>query len=704
MKRLGLLAIAVGLGVCIAGPQRQSDKQKASRLRTVSGHPGFVLEARSPEPYTPTYVGNGELGLASSVPGTAGTDCFVAGLYDHAPGDISRIARAPAWNEVDVYNGADWLNRTVGSGAALRAYRQTLDMYDGTLRTEYEWPGAGRSIRIAVQSFVSRARPEIGAVRLEVTPQADSVIRVSLPLREWPALRRYLLDQITVLQGEANNQQVIWYPGRMAVSKWRVSSAKGQGLISAQSHSEGRNTPLFEAVALRWPANLDSAQVTTPQEPDSRSVQISFRGKRGRTYVFYKYAALMPSFGGADIGSDAEDRAREAAALGFDALAEESARAWHALWESDIVVEGDPTLQTTIHSMLFYLLASARPDSDFSVPPMGLATSGYYGHFFWDADTYMMPPLLMLHPEIAKPMIMFRSRTLDAARANARNNNYRGAMYPWEASPDGVESTPRFAYQNALYENHVNAAVALAAWQWYLATGDRDWLSRYGYPMIRDTADFWVSRVNYNQAMDRYEISHVVAVKESDIGVNNEPYTNAAAKKNLELATEAARTLGAQPNPEWAAVAAKMYLPSMQAMLIDYPLEYPLTADQRRAIAHEALAHPPEGVMMGSEFEPILGAELADRKLIDDLLPRTWQSYARPPFDVLTETPTNDNYNFITGAGAFLHQFLFGYSGLRLTEKGLEQKYAPMLPGSISRLTLKGVTVRGARRDFAFNR
>jgi protein-glucosylgalactosylhydroxylysine glucosidase len=301
-------------------------------------------------------------------------------------------------------------------------------------------------------------------------------------------------------------------------------------------------------------------------------------------------------------------------------------------------------------------------------------------------------------------MVMFRSRTLDAARANARKNSYQGAMYPWEAGPDGAESTPRFAYQNALYENHVNAAVALAAWQWYLATGDRDWLSRYGYPLIRDTADFWVSRVDYNQSLDRYEIRHVVAVKESDIGVHNEPYTNAAARKNLELASAAARLIGAQPNPKWAEVAGKMYLPAMDAMLIDYPLEYPLTQEQRRAIARQALAQPPEGVMMGSEFEPILGAELGDRKLIDELLPRTWHPYMRPPFNVLTETPTNGNYNFITGAGAFLQQFLFGYSGLRLSENGLEQKYEPVLPGSISRLTLKGVTVRGATRDFSFQR
>jgi trehalose/maltose hydrolase-like predicted phosphorylase len=313
----------------------------------------------------------------------------------------------------------------------------------------------------------------------------------------------------------------------------------------------------------------------------------------------------------------------------------ESANAWHELWRSDIVAEGDRELQTAIHSMEFYLLGSARADSDFSIPPMGLSTAGYYGHIFWDADTYMFPPLLLLHPDLARPIIMFRSRTLDAARANASRNGYRGAMYPWEAGPDGAETTPRFAYQNALYENHVNGDVALAAWTYYLATGDRNWLERYGYPIIHDTADFWTSRVQYDREHGRYEIGKVVSVNESLIGVKNDPYTNATAKKNLELAMEAAKALGLSADPKWAEVARKLYLPETAMMLIDYPLEFPLSADQKRKIADAALSH----------------------------------------------------------------QFLFGHPGLRLAQQGLEKRYPPLLPASIRKLELRGAAIRGSRRD-----
>jgi hypothetical protein len=78
-------------------------------------------------------------------------------------------------------------------------------------------------------------------------------------------------------------------------------------------------------------------------------------------------------------------------------------------------------------------------------------------------------------------------------------------------------------------------------------------------------------------------------------------------------------------------------------------------------------------------------------------------AYLRPPFQVVAETPENQNTNFITGAGAFLQQFVFGYPGLRLTDKGLEQKYDSVLPPGVQKLTLKNITVHGQRKTLRFS-
>ena len=97
-------------------------------------------------------------------------------------------------------------------------------------------------------------------------------------------------------------------------------------------------------------------------------------------------------------------------------------------------------------------------------------------------------------------------------RANARANGFRGAMYPWEADERGHETTPHFAMQNARSEIHVTGDVALAQWQYYLATGDSAWLAREGFPSSAATADFWVSRATRDSTAGRYHITNVVSV------------------------------------------------------------------------------------------------------------------------------------------------------------------------------------------------
>jgi trehalose/maltose hydrolase-like predicted phosphorylase len=181
-----------------------------------------------------------------------------------------------------------------------------------------------------------------------------------------------------------------------------------------------------------------------------------------------------------------------------------------------------------------------------------LSSGGYYGHIFWDSDTWMFPPLLLIHPEVARSLVAFRGRTLPGARENARANGHRGAMYPWEADERGRETTPRFAVQNARSEIHVTRDVALAQWQYWLATGDSVWLAREGYPVIRETADFWVGRATRDSA-GGYHIEDVVSLSEGLIGVTDHAYTNAVARGNLEIAGRASRELGLPEDP-WAAV------------------------------------------------------------------------------------------------------------------------------------------------------
>src|SRR2546427_335731 len=350
----------------------------------------FIRGTDDPTYRIPTFIGNGAFSLVSSPLGTAPSRSFAAGVYDRAPGDVPRIAILPAWNAIDVSDGAGWLNDVTPDTTTLRAYRQTLDMYAGALHTSYDWIHGANHIAVEVTAFVSRADANIAVVRLRLVPRDAVRLTVRFPLKEWPAPQRLALGTLERTRAEASVQAAV--------------------------------------------------------------------------------------------------------AKGYDALLAEHRAAWRRLWETDVVVEGDPQLQRVIHTMLFYLLASARAGTDLSVSPMGLSSAGYYGHVFWDADTWMFPALLLMHPDIARSMVTFRARVLPAAQRNAQAYGFAGAMYPWESDERGEETTPRFAWQNARSEIHVTGDVALAQWQFYLATGDSTWLAQVGEPVIRATADFWASR------------------------------------------------------------------------------------------------------------------------------------------------------------------------------------------------------------------
>jgi trehalose/maltose hydrolase-like predicted phosphorylase len=293
-------------------------------------------------------------------------------------------------------------------------------------------------------------------------------------------------------------------------------------------------------------------------------------------------------------------------------------------------------------------------------------------------------------------------------------------MYPWEADELGRETTPHFAVQNARSEIHVTGDVAIAQWQYYLATGDSAWLAHQGYPVIRETARFWATRVR-SDTRHRYHIPNVVSVSEGLIGVTDDAYTNAVARKNLEIATAASRKLGIAPDPRWAEIATRLHLPYDSASgyyrtyegapdstlgdvtpLLAYPLGIPMSERAKRAHLEQAVAKELAsggGAMMGSTLLSVGAAELGDRGMLDSLLGPSYRGHLKGPFLMLSETPTNDAVNFVTGAGGFLQQIIFGYTGLRFGPKAVTPAFRPMLPSSVTRLTLRNVTIGGKRFD-----
>ena len=400
--------------------------------------------------------------------------------------------------------------------------------------------------------------------------------------------------------------------------------------------------------------------------------------RQGKTYVFSKYIAISRKNWGGD-SHEALALATTARQTGFDRLLDAHRAAWNRLWQSDVLIDGDPKAQQALHSDLYYLLSNSTVGTAW---PMGACalTPNYAGHAFWDSDSWVFPALLLLHPERAKPIVMFRHRTMQPARARALQYGAKGTMYPWEADPEtGVDHTPYFAY-GVFREIHLNADIAIAQWQYYLATGDESWLKNYGWPVIREIAEFWVSRVEFNQARDRYEIHHVTSPDEAYDDVPNDSFTNAAARKALDIAVAAAHRVGATPDPNWAQISSRMYVPfsdkeqrhldfdasvphdkitwmgSSLAWLMYPNLDLPMSEQVRKNDfafqLHELKVHGDDPNEMMMVMLAVGAAELGDAKTAGDWIQRNLVGFLKPPFNVRTETVANNaGYILATSAG-----------------------------------------------------
>jgi trehalose/maltose hydrolase-like predicted phosphorylase len=100
---------------------------------------------------------------------------------------------------------------------------------------------------------------------------------------------------------------------------------------------------------------------------------------------------------------------------------------------------------------------------------------------------------------------------------------YQGAMYPWQSGSNGREESQvvhlnpisgRWITAASYLQRHVNSAIAYNIWQYYQATGDREYLSHYGAEMILEIARFWASLTTYSSDLERYEIRGVVGPDE----------------------------------------------------------------------------------------------------------------------------------------------------------------------------------------------
>ncbi len=389
-------------------------------------------------------------------------------------------------------------------------------------------------------------------------------------------------------------------------------------------------------------------------------------------------------------------------------LLEQHKQLWNKLWEGDIVIEGNLQDQLDVRLALYHLYSFSRGDSDLSIAPMGLSSQNYNGHIFWDTELWMFPPLLLLNQDIARSLVNYRSDRIEKAKEKAINFGYKGAMFPWESDDTGEEATPAWALTGT-FEHHITADVAIAFWNYYRVSKNKTWLKKRGFPMLKEIADYWVSRATKNRD-GSYSIKNVVGANEFVANVTDNAFTNGSAITALEYAVLAGKELEEETPEIWQEVASNIrilkfkdgttkehekydgeIIKQADVNLLTYPLNI---INDKKTILKDLKYYEPklskEGPAMGKSVFAVIYARLGDSENAYRLFKDSYAPNKRPPFGALAESATSNNPYFATGAGGMLQTVLFGFGGLQLTNEGIVQINSA-LPKEWKSLTIKGV-------------
>jgi beta-phosphoglucomutase len=452
---------------------------------------------------------------------------YVNGVYDYEP--YRHVVSFPGYppRRHAVVNLCDWriVNLAVDGEpfsmfrGELSEYRRELDMRRGLLTRSLVWTSpAGRRVRIRVARLVSMARRHNAAIRYEATP-LDSRAAVTFAAR----LKAHVPSRVL--------------PGRR--TEVAASAMDGDVRHVVLKTSTG---PFSVALALAHVVQSRRPSRSEPGELSAEGVAVDtfhIEADVGETVALERHACVYSTVECEEdaIAARAVEGARSAARDGFGSLAAEQAEWWRRFWEvGDVRIDGNVEDQQAVRFSLFHLRQSNPEDDHRSVGANGMTGDAYSGHVFWDTEMYVSPYYLYTQPETVRPLLMYRYGILDRARERARQMDGVGALYSWN-SISGEECG--VVYEAATAEYHLVSDIAYALKRYVDATGDVDFLHRYGAEMLFETTRFLADRGRFIPARGgRFCINVVCGPDEYGCGVNNNCYTNMLAQWHFRCACE----------------------------------------------------------------------------------------------------------------------------------------------------------------------
>ena len=528
-------------------------------------------------------LGNGYMGLRSDneEPYLAEQrNLFINGTFNKAEAnEVTELPNAANVTRLDIRVDGERFSLELGE---TNDYIKQLNMKDAELTRSFDWTSPkGKTLRFRFSRFVSLDELHLIAMKMEVESLShdvalsiDSGINAQMTnsgVQHFKEGERRIADERFIQLVQTTNESAIDFVHN-TVHALTLNGEK----ITAQADKDmaRRKAWMSYDIELRPQDRLvmeKLSTVHTSNDSDLNAEPYSLEQLRTKSLGQLK---------GHDV-------------LGYDALFEVHRRAWQQkVWGAyDVEVESSEAVDQLALRFSLYHLTAMMPahDEQMGIGAKALSGEGYKGHSFWDTEIFILPFFTLSNPQAAKSLLTYRYHGLAGARQKAQDNDYLGAMYPWEmAWPTDGEVTPVWGdidivtgeqtkIWSGFIEQHISADIAFAVYQYESITGDRQFMERYGYEMVFETAKFWASRLECNDAHRQYHINHVIGPDEYKEHINNNAFTNYMAYFNLKLAMRYADKLSREyaalwetfsleaDYADWKEKADRLYLPEPRA-------------------------------------------------------------------------------------------------------------------------------------------
>ncbi len=648
---------------------------------------GWHIRTKEHLDYTGIAIANGRIGILTSPKPLKIQHIVLNNVYDVDPNlHVSQILHGMNFGNLDMYIDGEKITEE-----NITNWQQTMDMKNAALTTTFDFKDKAT---VFCTIYALRNLQYTGYIDISI--QATEKIKVKVTGKILtPEEYHTPKNSFQILKDVETTMPILQSVAKSPFGKHLVSTSATFIWHNINSSRENQRPELTHEIVSDYANTLSFDYSINKNE----SLDFAWTGAECTTKDF------------SDPKSESERMVIFNLLNSKEVLLAQHKSQWNKLWEGDIIIEGDLQSQQDVRLALYHLYAFGRGDSDLSIAPMGLSLKvPYNGHIFWDTELWMFPPLLMLNQDIARSLVNYRSNRLEPAKNKAINYGYKGAMFPWESDDTGEEATPPFALTGP-FEHHITADIGIAFWNYYRVTQDKKWLMEKGYPLMKEVADFWASRVTTNND-GSYSINNVVGANEFAPNVNDNAFTNGAAITALEFATKAAQEIGIIPNPEWQRISEKIRILKMKdgttkehenyngeiikqadVNLLSYPLNI---VSEKETIIKDLKYYEPklskEGPAMGKSIFSILYARQGDVDNAYRLFKESYVPNKQAPFGALSEVANSNFSYFATGAGGMLQCILFGFGGLEITDNGIIQKNQ-ILPKEWKSLVIKGVGI-----------